>query len=75
MQYMLEEMKNSKLPEIKRLRRTLSKWKNEVLNYFRKRLTNARTEGFNNVCKLVQKQAYGYKSFLNYELRVLNACC
>ena len=75
MQAMLEEMKNSKLPEIKRLRRTLSKWQNEVLNYFRKRLTNARTEGFNNVCKLVQKQAYGYKNFLNYELRALNACC
>lgn len=52
---MLDEMAHSKLPEIKTLRRTLSRWSNEVLNYFKNRLTNARTEGFNNVAKLVIK--------------------
>ncbi|WP_413612757.1 transposase [Bdellovibrio sp. HCB-110] len=38
------------------------------------RITNARTEGFNNVAKLVQKRAYGVKSFEMYRLRYLNAC-
>ena len=71
---MLEAMKASRLPEIKTLRRTLTRWKEEVLNYFLNRLTNARTEGFNNVAKLVQKRAYGYKNFSNYSLRLLNAC-
>ena len=66
---------HSKLKPIRKLRRTLMSWKNEILNYFETRLTNARTEGFNNVAKLVQKRAYGYKSFENYRLRLLNACC
>ncbi len=69
-----DAMALSKLPEIKRLRRTLMKWRSEILNYFENRITNARTEGFNNVAKLVQKRAYGYKNFENYRLRLLNAC-
>jgi transposase len=63
-----------KIPEIKTLRRTLMRWRNEILNYFENRITNARTEGFNNVAKLIQKRAYGVKSFKFYRLRYLNAC-
>lgn len=66
-------MAASKLPEIKTLRRTLVRWRNEILNYFATRLTNARTEGFNNVAKLIQKRSYGVKSFENYRLKYLNA--
>jgi transposase len=65
---------HSKLKELKKLRRTLMSWRKEILGYFETRLTNARTEGFNNVAKLVQKRAYGYRSFENYRLRLLNAC-
>lgn len=32
------------------------------------------TEGFNCKAKLVKRRAYGYKSFSNYRLRLLNAC-
>ena len=64
----------SKVPELKTFRRTLMNWSEEILNYFENRLTNARTEGFNTVCKQLQKRAYGYKSFVNYRLRVLYAC-
>ena len=70
---LIKEMAYSTLPEIKTLRNTLRKWKNEILNYFENRITNARTEGFNNVAKLYQKRAFGYKSFENYRLRLLNA--
>ena len=52
----------------------LVKWREEVLNYFENRITNARTEGFNNVAKLIQKRAYGVKSFKFYRLRYLSAC-
>lgn len=69
-----DALAHSKLKELKRLRRTLMSWREEILNYFKTRLTNARTEGFNNVAKLVQKRAYGYRSFENYRLRLLNAC-
>lgn len=69
-----DALAHTKIKELKRLRRTLRAWRNEILAYFVNRLTNARTEGFNNVAKLVQKRAYGYKSFENYRLRLLNAC-
>ena len=71
---MVDEMASSPTAEIKRFRKTLLKWKNEILNYFKKRFTNARVEGFNNVAKTIKKRAYGFKSFENYRLRVLNAC-
>ena len=61
-----DQMAESQLPEIKSLRRTLMKWRNEILNYFETRITNARTEGFNNVAKLIQKRSYGVKSFELY---------
>lgn len=70
-----DNLAHSKLKPIKTLRRTLMSWRNEILNYFKTGFTNARTEGFNNVAKLVQKRAYGYKSRENYRLRLLNACC
>jgi transposase len=70
-----DHLAHSKIKAIRTLRRTLMSWRTEILNYFKTGLTNARTEGFNNVAKLVQKRAYGYKSFENYRLRLLNACC
>ncbi len=69
---LLDRMALSQLPEIKRLRGTLMKWKNEILNYFVTGLTNGRTEGFNNLAKLLQKRAFGFKSFKNYRLRLLS---
>ncbi len=49
------------------------KWRNEILNYFKTGITNARTEGFNNVAKVLKRNGYGYSSFENYRLRVLNS--
>jgi transposase len=69
-----DEMALSTLPAIKTLRRTLMKWRQEILNYFQTGLTNGRTEGYNNIAKLVQKRAFGYRNFRNYRLRLLSAC-
>ena len=64
----------SSVPELRTLRETLRKWRLEILNYWTSRQTNARVEGFNNKAKLVKRRAYGYISFPNYRLRLLNAC-
>lgn len=71
---MTDKMALSELPEIKTLRKTLLKWRVEILNYFKTGLTNARTEGFNRIASLVKNRAFGYKSFRNYRLRLLDAC-
>ena len=68
-----DQMGYSNLKEIGTLRKTLRTWSTEILNYFKTGLTNARTEGFNNVAKTIQKRGYGFKNPENYRLRVLNA--
>ena len=70
----IEDLEQVQIQELKALKKTLTRWQTEILNYFETRLTNAMTEGFNNKAKLVKRMAYGYKNFKNYELRVLNAC-
>jgi len=72
--WITDQLATSSIPELKTLRRTLISWRTEILNYFDTGLTNGRTEGFNNVAKLVKKRAFGYRCFNNYRLRLLNAC-
>jgi transposase len=71
---LIDRLHTSKLPELQTLRKTLRSWFDEILNYFKWRVTNARVEGYNNVAKLIKKRAYGYRSFENYRLRLLHAC-
>jgi len=70
----LDHLEGFAHPAIKTLKRTLRRWKAEILNYFKYRVTNARVEGFNNVAKVIKRMSYGFKSFPNYRLRLLNAC-
>lgn len=71
---LLQRCDTSELPELATLARTLRRWRNEVLAYFDTGLTNGITEGFNLKAKLVKRRAFGYRSFRNYRLRLLNAC-
>ncbi|MFL5319925.1 MAG: ISL3 family transposase [Myxococcaceae bacterium] len=56
---MTDKMAMSDLPEVHTLRRTLMRWRFELLAYFASGLTNGRTEGFNNKAKVVKRRAYG----------------
>jgi transposase len=71
---LLEQLKSSALEELQTLRKTLTKWKDEILNYFRTGLTNAMTEGFNRIASLVKNRGFGYRSEKNYRLRFISAC-
>lgn len=71
---MTDELALVDMKELVTLRRTLMRWRKEILNYFKTGLTNGRTEGYNNLAKLIQRRAFGYRSFQNYRLRLLNAC-
>ena len=61
-------------PKLKTLRRTLKKWRDEILNYFDFKVTNALTEAMNGNAKALQRRARGYRQFKNYRLALLNAC-
>ena len=67
-----DRMARSSLDEIKKLRKTLMRWRVEILNYFKTGLTNARTEGYNRLAKGEQYSAFGVRNFNTYRLRMLN---
>ena len=69
-----DEMALSGRRQVQTLRKTLMKWRTEILNYFRTGLTNGRTEGYNRKAKLIQRKAYGYRNFENYRLRLIYDC-
>lgn len=71
---LVSDLEKSPYEEIQRLKNTLKNWGEEILNYFELGYTNALTEALNRTAKLVQANAYGYKSFRNYRLRTLSAC-
>jgi transposase len=69
-----DRMGQSKIPKLRSLRKVLLRWFQEILEFFRVRISNGRVEGYNRKAKLVQRRAYGYRSFRNYRLSFLNAC-
>lgn len=71
---LMDEMSKSALEEIQKLLRTFKRWRHEIVRYFEDGYTNAFTERMNGTGKLVQRRAFGYKSFRNYRLRTLSAC-
>lgn len=71
---LMNAMSESSLEEIQKLLRTFKRWKHEIIRYFENGYTNGFTERMNGTGKLVQRRAFGYKSFKNYRLRVLSAC-
>ena len=50
------------MPELQTFRRTLMRWRREILAFFASGLTNGRTEGFNNKAKLTMRKSYGFRS-------------
>lgn len=72
---LLDSMAYSRQKKVLSYRRTLLKWRFEILNYFStNKLNNGRTEGYNCKAKLIQRCAYGFRSFRNYRLKLLYHC-
>lgn len=74
LQRLIEELSLSFLEPLQKLRRTLVKWKDQLLNYFENRWTNGFTEATNGSAKALQRRARGYKNFVNYRLKTLTTC-
>ena len=56
------------------LRPTLSGWTEEIVRRWRFTRTNGISEGFQRKMKLIQRRAYGFRSFPNYRLRLIAQC-
>jgi transposase len=59
-------MSSLKMEGLKSLRKTLMGGSQQILNDFKRRVTNGKTEGLNRKANLIQRAAYGFKKFDNY---------
>lgn len=59
------------VPEIRTLGRTLSRWRQEILNHHRTGASNGPTEGTNFCAKQVKRAGRGFTTFAHYRLRVI----
>jgi transposase len=53
---------------------TLHAWSQEIVAMWRFTRSNGITEGFHNKMELINRQAYGFRNFENYRLRVKVLC-
>ena len=71
---LIDELKNSQLPSMNSLAKTLNHWNEPIACMWRFSKNNGITEGFHRKMKLIQRRAYGFRNFENYRLRVIAEC-
>jgi transposase len=71
---LIEELRQSGVEAALTLAKTLLDWQQEIARMWRFSRNNGITEGFHRKMKLIQRRAYGFRSFENYRLRVIAQC-
>ena len=68
----MAEVKKLGLKAFDKFCKTLTNWMDKIVNYFRSRSSNGRTEGLNHGIRTILWRAYGMLNFKNFRLRVLH---
>jgi transposase len=58
-------------PEIQRLGRTITRWREQIAAWHQARVSNGPTEAINNLIKRVKRVAFGFRRFAHYRIRAL----
>ena len=69
------DLNSSGLSQLVTLGETLANWAPEIATMWRFTRNNGITEGFHTKMEVLQRQAYGFRNFSNYRLRVRVMCC
>jgi len=70
----VHQLRQAGLAQLVQLGETLSAWSQEIVAMWRFTRNNGITEGFHNKMELINRQAYGFRNFQNYRLRVKVLC-
>lgn len=65
---------HSKLPEVIKVASMISSHLDNVMSYFKHRITNATAEGLNSKISTIQKRAYGFRNLANFMTAVYFHC-
>ena len=70
----IDFLKAAGSPALVQLGHTLESWASEIACMWRFTRNNGITEGFHTKMEVLQRQAYGFRNFHNYRLRVRVMC-
>jgi len=70
----IDQLRQSGLAPLVTLGETLQSWHQEIATMWRFTRNNGITEGFHTRMEALQRQAYGFRNFDNYRLRVTIMC-
>ena len=70
----IRHLRTSGLAQMVTLGETLDSWKAEIATMWRFTKSNGITEGFHNKMETISRQAYGFRNFENYRMRVKVLC-
>jgi transposase len=70
----VSQLRQASLPQLLQLGETLHSWSEEIVAMWRFTRNNGITEGFHTKMEVLQRQAYGFRNFQNYRLRVKLMC-
>jgi transposase len=70
----IHQLRECGLAPLETLGDTLHSWSEEIARMWRYTRSNAITEGFHTKMEVLQRQAYGFKNFDNYRMRVRVLC-
>jgi transposase len=68
------QLRQAGLAQLVQLGKTLDAWSQEIVAMWRFTRNNGITEGFHTKMELICRQAYGFRNFENYRLRVKVLC-
>jgi len=68
------KVNDSGIPELLKFVELLKRRRRGIRGYFRHRITNGLSEGFNNVVKTIKKMAYGFHDSHYFRLKILRIC-
>ena len=64
---LIEDLKNSKVREMKKIGRSLERNQEDILNYFDTGKTNSILEGFNSMISIIKNRARGFRNMENFK--------
>jgi transposase len=70
----IDDLRHSGFAHLVQLGETLASWSVEIATMWRFTRNNGITEGFHTKMEVLQRQAYGFRNFKNYRLRVKIMC-
>ena len=70
----IENVVTAEIEEFKSVIETIQNFLYGIVNYFKYKLTNAASEGFNTKITVIKRRAYGFRDLEYFKLKILQSC-